>query len=423
MPAPIAPNEVERLIALHSCQILDTAQDPWFERIVQVTALSFDVPICLVSLIDSTRQWFKAKVGLDASETPRDFAFCAYTILGDAPFVVEDATRDGRFYDNPLVTGPPDIRFYAGVPLLAQSGAKLGSLCIIDRKPRSLDGPRLQLLKATAAMVAEAIAVRKQLAEAAESASKARSAAKERALLMSVISHELRTPLNHIIGFSGMIEDELFGPIGNDKYREYGKIIRESSQHLSALVDGALQFGKAAYGTDINRESVDLNQEIGHVVRTFEVAVTGKKQRLDFRNGEQVVQVYADRRALRQILTNLISNASNHCPDRTTISLEAREDHESGRGLLIVSDDGPGISEEVIASLGQPFNSGKISKDSSGLGLRICDQLAKAMGADFAIKSSPQGSSTSLALPLTVSAIHSIKVGRRAPKQHRLRSV
>ncbi len=135
----IAANETARLSALHRLQVLDTPPEPAFDRIVEIARSVFDVPIALISLIDSERQWFKAKCGLAVSETHRDLAFCSYTILHDTVLVVPDATRDPAFAKNPLVTGEPHIRFYAGAPLITEPGIRLGSLCIIDRRPRRFD--------------------------------------------------------------------------------------------------------------------------------------------------------------------------------------------------------------------------------------------------------------------------------------------
>ena len=140
MQTPATPdNERLRLDALRRMAILDTSAEERFDRITRIARNMFDVPISLVSLVDEDRQWFKSCCGLSVPETPRDISFCGHAILGDDLFVVEDATRDLRFADNPLVSGDPHIRFYAGSPLQIGEGYKLGTLCIIDRKPRLLD--------------------------------------------------------------------------------------------------------------------------------------------------------------------------------------------------------------------------------------------------------------------------------------------
>lgn len=148
MQTPEKPdNEPQRIADLHSLNILDTAAEERFDRVTRIARRLFDVPIALVSLVDEDRQWFKSCFGLNASETPRDISFCGHAILGADTLIVEDASQDARFADNPLVTGEPHIRFYAGVPLMFEHSSCLGTLCIIDTKPRTLnEDERLDLI-------------------------------------------------------------------------------------------------------------------------------------------------------------------------------------------------------------------------------------------------------------------------------------
>lgn len=163
LAAPIPHDEPARLAALKSMAILDTPAEPAFDRIPRLAARSFDAPIALVSLIDRDRQWFKARHGLDVEETPREVAFCGWTILGDQPLVVPNATLDVRFATNPLVRGFPNIRFYAGAPLLVRGGHRLGTLCVIDDKPRELlDDEELMALEDYASLVVAAMEKRLQ---------------------------------------------------------------------------------------------------------------------------------------------------------------------------------------------------------------------------------------------------------------------
>ena len=153
MKTPDTPgNEKQRLATLRSIDILDTDPEERFDRLTRLAKRVFDVPIAMVSLVDENRQWFKSKVGVDACETSRDISFCGHAILGDGPFIIDDALRDDRFADNPLVTDEPGIRFYAGMPLRHLNGTKLGTLCIIDRKPRSLDDEELAMFRDLADM-------------------------------------------------------------------------------------------------------------------------------------------------------------------------------------------------------------------------------------------------------------------------------
>ncbi|MDA0322328.1 MAG: sensor domain-containing diguanylate cyclase [Verrucomicrobia bacterium] len=164
MKAPPKPsNETKRLETLHALEILDTPPEERFDRHTRLAKRLFGVDIALISLIDADRQWFKSKQGLDADETSRDISFCGHAILDDEVLVVPDAEKDARFADNPLVAGGPEIRFYAGYPLSAPDGSKLGTLCLIDGQPRTLSDEELALLRDLGAMV-EAEPVAAQLA-------------------------------------------------------------------------------------------------------------------------------------------------------------------------------------------------------------------------------------------------------------------
>jgi diguanylate cyclase (GGDEF)-like protein len=152
-PPPKPRDEAQRLEALLSLALLDTPPEERFDRYTRVAQRLFDVPIAVVSLVGRDRQWFKSIRGLDACETSREVSFCGHAILRPDLFIVEDATRDPRFADNPLVTGAPEIRFYAGCPLITPTGYAVGTLCLIDTRPRSLDEAQRRLLRELGAMV------------------------------------------------------------------------------------------------------------------------------------------------------------------------------------------------------------------------------------------------------------------------------
>ena len=159
---PIPADEQQRLRDLQRHGILDRPDDPHLDRIVQLAGVVQDMPVALVSLVDRDRQWFPARRGLDAHETPREMAFCAHAIAGDQVLVVPDALQDERFANNPLVLGEPGVRFYAGAPLRSAQGHNLGTLCVIDRQPRQLDAPQIGQLQRMADLVMRELELRRQ---------------------------------------------------------------------------------------------------------------------------------------------------------------------------------------------------------------------------------------------------------------------
>lgn len=149
--------ELHRLAALRACAILDTAPHPAFDCLTRAAALALDMPIALVALVDADRQWFKSAFGINERETARSVSFCSHTIKGYEPLVIPDTVRDPRFVRNPLVTGAPHVRFYAGAPLIEANGYAIGTLCVLDTRPRSLSESNIRLLGHMADAVMHAI--------------------------------------------------------------------------------------------------------------------------------------------------------------------------------------------------------------------------------------------------------------------------
>ena len=163
MQAAKPKNEEARVAALEKYAILDTDPELAFDDLTLLASFACKTPIALISLIDEQRQWFKTRVGLSISETSRDVAFCSTVILQPEIFVVPDALADERFRDNPLVVSEPHIRFYAGAPLITEDGYALGTLCVIDQKPRELEPDQKDALKALSRLVLAQLEFRRNL--------------------------------------------------------------------------------------------------------------------------------------------------------------------------------------------------------------------------------------------------------------------
>ena len=225
--------ELERLRTLERSGLLDHPEDPALQRLVRLTATVMETPIALISLVDHDRQWFLAKHGLEAKETPRAISFCTHTIDSDNPLVVPDAQQDARFYNNPLVTAQPNIRFYAGYPLQGENGHKLGTLCVIDTNPRKISNTHLRLLEDLRDIVNRELDVRQKLALHSN------GLAANKPLFCHVLQRELRRaaqnqiPLS-LIGLACDHHQEVCGALGvNHTLRWLDSICKICAEHTA----------------------------------------------------------------------------------------------------------------------------------------------------------------------------------------------
>src|SRR4051794_14644444 len=198
MKAPQPDNETDRLAALYALDILDSAPEQDFDDIVGLASTVCGTPMSLVTLVDTDRQWFKARVGTDLSETSRDLSFCAHAILGRDLLVVPDATKDARFADNPSVDMDGGIRFYAGAPLVTTDGYALGTLCVMDKSPRSLDVEQRQALRALARQVTSQMELRRHSIALANTTARLQELERRKDDLAGLVGGDLRAPLRLI---------------------------------------------------------------------------------------------------------------------------------------------------------------------------------------------------------------------------------
>lgn len=420
--------ERKRVAELLGMCILDTPPEEAFDRITQVAARFFKVPVALVSLVDRNRQWFKSRHGLDVPETPRDVAFCAHTILTDEILLVENAATDLRFAANPLVVGPPHIRFYAGAPLITPQGNRLGTLCIIDFKPRPAfsDSERADL-KRFADMVMDEFALRQELkarqqaesdlqrqtvqlkilAEqidaAREEADRSRKSAEDanaaKTHFLASMSHELRTPMAGVMGIVDLLLDM-------DLPDEAGSLIRTlkgSADVLLTLLNDILDFSKIEAG-QLRLETIDFSPRriLAEIEQLFTAAATEKGVPLSVSvDPDLPFALCGDPTRLRQVLTNLVCNALKFTADGD-VEIRAQMLGISPGGQetpcpLIrfeVADTGIGMSPEQLGTLFQPFSQADVSTmrrfGGTGLGLAICKRLVDAMGGIITVDSVPE---------------------------------
>lgn len=390
-PAPIPSNESTRLASLISCNILDTPPEEGFDSLTRLASSLCGAPISLISLVDEDRQWFKSHVGIDATQTPRDAAFCGYAILNEGPLVIEDALRDERTYDNPLVSGPPGIRFYAGVPLIIEGGMPLGTLCVIDVVPREPTDEMMDCLKALAFQAASQLELRRAATRLEQARRTAEEANQAKSAFLAHMSHEVRTPLTSIVGYADLLRT------GNSSPAETAPAvdaIARNASHLLQVVNDILDVSKIEAGMmDVERRSVDLVSVLADLVRLAQPRAIKKSIPLELSfQTPTPASIETDALRLRQILLNLTYNAIKFT-DAGRISIDVSADAKDHSLTIGIRDTGPGMTPEQVETVSrfeafrQADNSTTRQFGGTGLGLRIAHTLATMLDGCLSVES------------------------------------
>ena len=411
---PVPFNEQLRLAVLDGLNVLDGEPDERFDRITRLATRCFDVPIAVISLVGTAHQWFMSSTGLDVAGTDRDVSFCGHAIMSGDVLVVLDAAANPRFADNPLVTGEPGIRFYAGAPLVTEKGFRLGTLCLIDRKPRDAFGAADRATLSDLAMMVmeemyrgcaqsgmaghgapEGTPDPARGSPASESFRRfERSQAQEAQLLfIASLSHELRTPLNAIIGFSEVLQRELFGPIDNARYLEYAQHINASGAHLSQFVDSVLDYVKAERGEVCPHDDwIDLCESVHSCRNMFVEQLRGGDLQFLWKAPEDLPLLKADPQLVLQMLVNLVGNSIKFTPSDGQIHVAAGLEPDGGL-TVSVSDTGVGIAEEdlriCLVPFGQARNPMMPDRRGTGLGLSLTRRFVELHDGALSIESRP----------------------------------
>ncbi|HET9225793.1 MAG TPA: ATP-binding protein [Thermoanaerobaculia bacterium] len=374
---PLPPNEAERLRALHQYRILDTLPEQVYDDLTRMAAQICDAPIALVSLIDAERQWFKSRLGLDGNETDRAISFCAHAVATGEMLMVHDALRDERFFDNPNVLEDPYVRFYAGAPLRTEAGHALGTLCVVDRRPRELSDSQIAMLQTLSRMVMSQFDLRLLLSER-EQVERARSE------MVSIVSHELRTPLTSIRGSLGLIEGGAAGEVP-PAIAPLVQVARNSTDRLIRLVNDVLDLERIEAGRMLlPLADLDTAEILGSAISGIDGMATDAGIHLSFEVDPAAGRVRGDHDRMVQVLTNLLSNAIKVSPSGSRVEVRA-EPAQNNRVRVSVRDEGPGISEEDVPRLFGRFQQVGKQKGGSGLGLAICRGIVEEHGGRIGV--------------------------------------
>jgi len=357
-------NEEKRLEILRSYEILDTLPEKEYDDIVKLASQICGVPISLISLVDQDRCWFKAKLGLEDSEAPRKIAYAAHAINDPhAPMVVEDALADERFYDCPLVLSDPPMRFYVGTPLVTSDNFALGTLCVIDTKPRKLSEEQLQTLRTLANQVVAQFELKKKLKEVENLNSQLKTAYKEMETFSYSVSHDLKAPLRSLRGFIDILQEDYGETLPIDVIRYLDKVSK-STQKMNFLINDLLELSKVAR-SKIEKREVNFS-ELAHNALE-ELAVTDKYKIVV----EEDLWVKGDPTNLSLVAQNLIENAVKYSAKHPNPNIHIGKKKVDNEEFIEVSDNGAGFDMRYAKDLFRPFCRMHHEREFKGTGIGL----------------------------------------------------
>ena len=397
--APLPENENARLEALLRYRVLDTDAEEPYNDLVKLAASICQTPISLVSLVDRDRQWFKAKVGLEASETPRDIAFCAHAILKDEMLVVPDTLNDCRFADNPLVTGEPKIRFYAGTPLKTPEGLMLGTLCVIDQCPHVMTNEQREALAALGRQAIGQLELRRHVHDL-------RRMNDYKTRFLSMLSHDLRGAFNTVMGFAEVVVNR-FDKLPKQDTLKYLNEIRVTADSAHRQLNNLLEWSKFELGKVHFDPRPYYADEFCHAALAFVKPLADRKAIAIEFDCENHCLVEVDRWMMTSIIQNLLMNSIKFSLAGSRIHFFAGL--HDGDFIIRVADEGVGMSESQMQRLFTDTDlascKGTEGECGAGIGSTLVKTFTDYHHGTIDIKSCPgQGTTVTITVPNYVMA-------------------
>ena len=393
---PIIPNENLRAEELYKFDILDTPYEEEYDDIVRLASNICNTSISTITLIESSRQWFKAKVGLEDRETSRDVSFCAHAIASKTDiFEIEDATKTEAFFDNPLVTGNPNIRFYAGVPLVTSNGYKLGTLCVIDTKPKLLTPDQIFALKVLGVQVMKLLELRIAYKQVEQKRIVQQQQIEMLNKVIAVIAHDVRSPVASLKTVVELANSEV---LSNEEVKELTVMSEKQLDGTLELLNDLLEWGHVQLLAQKEEEAalVNLYEIVEDKHRKFETTLSIKGNTL-VNAIDKNFELKCNEGVIRFILRNLISNANKFTLNGLiTVSAVV----ENKMNIIKVADTGVGMTEAVINKILATDNKytslGTNNEKGTGLGIMLIKDFVSKMNGEINFESGLQKGTTAI---------------------------
>lgn len=392
--------ESERLKDVKRLQILDTLPEKDLDDITKLASQICGSPVSIISIIDKDRQWFKSKIGVDINETPRDIAFCNYTIQqSNDVFEIEDTTKDSRFIDNPLTKGKNPFLSYTGIPLISERGFAIGTLCTIDHKPKKLTTDQKESLKILATQVVRIFELRRTNLELNSASKELKKRYEELELFAGVVSHDMKSPLANIVLTIDTLKKKLeLTDVNDPTISTYLQYLKNSAQSMGGYIDGMLAYYKSDHANNSEIESIKLRPFVKKIIEMLDV-----EHSVEIKLPPKGIKIHMNRTALGQILLNLIANSIKYNDkEAPVVSIDYIENDESLE--LIIADNGSGIPAENQDKIFELFNNlnsyDRYGKKGTGIGLATVKKIVRSLEGKISVTSKlGEGTSFTISIP------------------------
>ena len=376
--ARIPDNEQERLKVLNKYRILDSLPEEEYDAITKLASFICETPIALVSVIDADRQWFKSNHGIDVKETHRNYAFCAHSILNPGEiFEVEDAKKDDRFFDNPLTINSPNVVFYAGAPLNTSEGFPLGTLCVIDSKPKKLTDSQREALTLLADQVVSLLELRKKNF-------KLKEFNKEILHLNDILNgfaykltHDLKAPLQNVDFLFEALKEDAKELLKNKKTEEYINLISNRLEYMNNLIVEMLSFSTTT-NKKLEYSNFNLKELLESIIKNIDI-----ENNVEIDTTQLNVNINSSKIGFLQIFQNLISN-SKKFTDEKKVVIEVDFFETKKMYNFVYSDNGPGILKKYWEKVFHLFETtDETDEKNTGIGLANVKATVERLGGNI----------------------------------------
>jgi len=378
-------NEIDRVNVLTDYGLMDSGKDPDFDAIAEIASGICGIPIALITFIDESRQYFKSHIGTDFTENLREFSFCTHAIAStEEIMIVEDARKDTRFANNPMVTGPTKVVFYAGVPLVSEQGYALGTICVLDQQTHTLSSSQIQALKSLAEQIVDKIELKRKVASLELANEELLNANVLIQKFASMAAHDIKNPLSSILLTTELLKK---GALSNNDTRalRLTEVNISSTKSLISLVEEMLEYSRAPELLFARKQKINITSLFERIKTLTTIP---DNFLINFQS--TLTELYFSSIAIEQILLNLLSNAIRYNEKQQAI-VQVKLSEDLTHYILSVTDNGNGIAEENFEKIFETNftlrSNDQFGAKSNGIGLSTVKNLVTTLNGTITVES------------------------------------